>query len=199
MNALRLSNWVPVNVCAGIVPLDPVNVGAELVPVGVKLTVPFVGTPAGHAIVPWLVIVTVPVAVVTGLTPVDVLPVTSFVPLLVEAATTALPVKVAVVPECVGTPAGQEIVSAGIVPLLPVKVGAEFVPAGVNATVELVPAGVMLSAPPVVPTLLFAATVPRAKRPLRLLNSVNPAGHADKDNTIMPEGIALLILVVTDV
>ena len=52
---------------------------------------------------------TLPVAVVTGETPVDVFDVTSFVPLLVDAAATALPV----------------------------NVGAEFVPVGVTVCVWL--------------------------------------------------------------
>ena len=66
---------VPVNVCAGTVPPDPAKVGTPagqatvpagvkeavpLVPTGVNDTVPFVGTPAGHATVPEGVKLTVP-------------------------------------------------------------------------------------------------------------------------------------------
>ena len=63
----------PVNTSAGTLPGVPVNAGAEfvpdgvkltvlLVPAGVKVTVPFVGTPAGHATVPAAVSVCVWVA-----------------------------------------------------------------------------------------------------------------------------------------
>ena len=62
---------------------------------------------------------------VTGDTPVEVFAVKSLVPVLVLAATTAFPVKVAAVPLWVGTPAGQAIVPLGV------KLTVPFVPAGV--------------------------------------------------------------------
>src|SRR5437763_8294591 len=114
----------PVKVCAPTVLEDPVNAG----------------TPAGQAIVP--------VAVVTGLTPLEVLPVTSLVPLLVEAAVTALPVKA-------GTPAGQAMVPPGVtvevalepagVPALTAEVAWFAVPGRLGAA--LVPAGGEVSEP----------------------------------------------------
>ncbi|HET9270738.1 MAG TPA: hypothetical protein VFO31_21315, partial [Vicinamibacterales bacterium] len=121
---------LPAIVCVCVPSADPVNVGAETVPAGVPALTASelpesvwswfaseepvnVGTPAGHAIVPWLVMLTVPVAVVTGETPVPVVfDVTRSGVAFVDAAATAFPVNVAVVPECVGTPAGQAIVPA---------------------------------------------------------------------------------------
>jgi hypothetical protein len=99
LNALRLSNWVPVNAGADAEPVGvtgvPVKVGAEFEPFAVTV---WVCVPSAD-------------------------------------------------PEKVGTAAGQEIVSAGIVPEVPVNAGTptgqEIVPAGVKLTVELVgtPAG----------------------------------------------------------
>jgi hypothetical protein len=108
------------------------------------------------------------------------------VPALVAEVVSSEPVKVSAgtVPELpakVGTPPGQAIVSAGTVPPDPVNVGAVTLPvrvAGVpendgvptepvgvaaepvNAGAATEPVGVMLLAPPVVPTLLFSASVP---------------------------------------
>jgi hypothetical protein len=182
-NAERLSNGVPLNTSAGIVPADPENVGDEFVPAGVKLTVEFVGTAAGQAIEPAGVIEETPPDGLAELEAIESPEVTARAdpPVAVEVIT-CVPVVAAVVlpwtvnvdvivcvwfitlengvPENVGTPAGQDAVSAGTVPADPVNVGAVTDPAGVNAAVELDPAGVIELLPPVVPTSPFAAIVP---------------------------------------
>jgi hypothetical protein len=100
----------------------------------------------------------------------------------------------------VGTPAGQEIVSAGTVPALPVKVsagtvpadpvnvGAATVPAGVKLAVAFDPVGVTLFAPPVVPTSPFAAIVPYGIAPLSAETSEYPPGQAVIIIKIVPRG-----------
>lgn len=91
-----------------------------------------------------------------------------------------------------GTLAGHEIGAAGTTPALPVKSGDETVPIGVNEAVEFVPDGVIVSTPPPVPTLPFAATVPRMNFPLSTESSVNPVGQAVSDRKMRPEGITVL-------
>ena len=59
----------------------------------------------------------------------------------------------------------------------------------VNVGAELVPAGVMLSVPPVVPTLEFATKVPSGILPLSSVASVYPDGQEpDAIITIAPDG-----------
>jgi hypothetical protein len=62
----------------------------------------------------------------------------------------------------------------------------------VNAGAELVPAGVMVSDPPVVPTLPCAVVVPRSIKPSSASVSVNPVGQApDNKSRIAPDGMLL--------
>lgn len=164
----------------------PLNVGAEFVPAGVKLAVPFVGTLAGHATVPAgvpaltaEVVSDDPVNVSAGTVKLDpgedppiVLNAPELVPALLPltVATLAVPfvpvgVTVCVcvpsaLPANVGTLAGHEIVSAGTVPAAPVNVGA-----------VIVPAGVCVFDPPVVPTSPLAAIVPSGIAPFSELTS----------------------------
>lgn len=179
---------------------DPagVKLTVPFVPAGVKLAVAFIGTPAGHATVPAgvpaetaEVVSKLPVNVSAGtekLLPGEEPPTFENAPVLDPArlpevvATDAVPfvpvgVTVCVwvasaLPAKVGTPAGQEIVSAGTVPALPenvsagtvpafpVNVGAATLPAGVKLAVAFDPVGVIVFAPPVPPTSPFAAIVP---------------------------------------
>ena len=108
------------------------------------------------------------------------------VPVNVGAATVPAGVKLTVplVPE--GVPA----LTAEVVLLSPVNIGALTLPAGVPALTalvvllspvkvgcETVPTGVMLSAPPVVPTSRLAANVPMTVNPFRSAASMKVAGH----------------------
>lgn len=119
------------------------------------------------------------------------------------------------VPAKVGTPAGQEIVSAGTVPAFPAKVGGLAgqltepfgVPADTAASdplmvsagtipgvpvndAEMLPAGVMESLPPVVPTSPCAARVPKSVLPSSVASSANPLGHVPESIIKTdPEGI----------
>jgi hypothetical protein len=90
----------------------------------------------------------------------------------------------------VGTPAGQATRPAGVPPetlvevtALPVKVGAETLPAGVTE-----------SAPPVPVTSPFPASVPSTNFPDRLVSSVKPLGHVVRLNMIEPAGNVLALL-----
>lgn len=155
---------VPVNVSAGTVPAEPVNVCAatvELLPVNVGLL--FVGTPAGHALLPVAVVVCV---CVLRADPVNTGALTVPAGVLAEAkrATEVLPLAAFVV-SLIAVPVnvGAEFVPAGVPPLtaelvteLPVNtgtpagqliVGVLTVPAGVTVDVAFVPAGVKLAEP----------------------------------------------------
>lgn len=138
--AERLSNW------------SPVNDGAEFVPVAVVVCVW-----VESALPVKVGALTEPVAVVMGLTPVEVFAVINLVLLVVEAAVTALPVKVGAELVPLGVPA----LTAEEVTELPVKVGA-----------DTEPVGVMLSFPPVVPMLPLAFSVPTSVLPFSAETSV---------------------------
>ena len=127
----------PVNVCAGTVPLDPVNIWDGTVPLDPVNT----GTPTGHAIVPDGVNAAVP-----------------FVPAGVyESIVNAGALLV---------PAGVPPLTALVVLLPPVNVGA-----------ATVPVGVIVSDPPVVPASPLAIVVPITVNPAKLVSSLNPMGH----------------------
>ena len=133
-----------------------VSAGAEHVPEGVRVCV---CVPSAEPVKPGCE--TVPVAVVSGDTPVEVFPVTSFGDAPVEAAATALPVKVG----CETVPAGVPLkIGAATEPVnvagVPVKAGAEIVPAGVYVPPPVAPG----SAPAAVPftNLLLRSGVPLA-------------------------------------
>jgi hypothetical protein len=90
----------------------------------------------------------------------------------------------------VGTPPGQVIVSAGIVPWEPEKLSAGTVPAcPLNTGAATVPVGVIESDPPVPPTSLLAANVPRTMNEFSSLACVKPVGQVPLSiNMIAPDG-----------
>ena len=157
---------VAVSVCVCVASAEPVKTSAGTVRFG-AVAFAAVNDPVPAAM---FVAALLPLVVVAAFVPPGV-------PALTALDVADDPVKtsagtVPALPEKVGTPAGQEITSAGMVPELPVNisaatvpgvpvnVGAATVPAGVNAAVPFVPAGVMLFDPPAPPTSPFAASVP---------------------------------------
>lgn len=192
---------------AGMVPADPVKVGALFVPVAVVVWVwvpralPVnVGVCAIALATPPVVLESAPVVsaliVPAGVPPLTALDVTEF-PVKVGAATVPAGVNDAVA--LVGTPAGHETTCAGpvTVPFVPagvpaltaldvaldpVKVWAGTVPAfpvkDCAAAVNVATVGVMELAPPAPPTSPFAANVPSGIEELRLVTSVYPEGQA---------------------
>lgn len=130
-----------------------------------------------------------------------------------ECVPRAAPVKVCAETVNAGAVALQAVVDPVPAAILvaaqfPVVALAALVPAGVppetedDATefpvkvgTELVPAGVIVSDPPVVPTLPFAATVPITARPDKAETSVHPVGQAALVvKTIMPDAANALKL-----
>ena len=186
------------------------KVGEELVPDGVKLTVPFV--PAGVK----LAVPFVPVAVrvwvcVASAEPVKVCAVTVRLgAVALQAVVEPVPAAILVaaqfpeVAEAPLVPAGvpaltAEVVAlepvkvwAGTVPAVPVKVSAGTVPAfPVNVGAATLPVGVMVELPPEVPTSPFAATVPRSILPFNAATSLQVAGQLPETIIIIiPEGRA---------
>jgi hypothetical protein len=143
----------PLIVSAGTVPWVPLNAGT---PAGQETT--WAGTVPGEPLNAW-----------AGTVPVDP----------VKAWAGTVPGE----PENVGAPAGHE--NAGALHAAPEKLGAETVPVGVppltklevaaspaNVGAETPPAGVTESAPPVVPTSAFAATVTLIMWPASAVTSV---------------------------
>lgn len=175
---------VAVSVCVCVPRAEPVNVCAETARLGAVALQAF----AAPVPIRTLVAAQLPVVALAPFVPAGVPPLTAELVALDPVKTCALVVLDD--PAKVGTPAGQAIAfKSGVMETVP------LVPAGVPAlTAELVTelpvkVGVTESAPPVVPTLPLAATVPRHIFPLRAETSVNPVGQVPEAmNMIAPEG-----------